>query len=322
MSNPDGAITPIAVTVVAGYLGAGKTTLLNHLLKNAEGRRLAVVVNDFGALNIDAELIESHDGVTYALTNGCVCCSIADSFEETLQELARGERDFDEIVIEASGVAEPGKIVASIMNWARLILTGVVVVVDSVTIVEKQQDKYVGKLVQRQLEGADLLVLNKTDLLEPGRKEQLHAWLDSLGGTSARILVEQGAVPPSVFFGRSPSAHRDLMQRDLMQDPNAGDLALFYSTAIRVPETLDKAKFQGLLATGSGFLIRAKGFLRFESGSELLQLVGHRVVYEPCASVTESRCVFIGLMSDKTEIDQIVNRLSEALKALKGVRSN
>ena len=99
--------TPL--TVVGGFLGAGKTTLLNHLLRQTK-QRLAVLVNDFGAINIDAELVASHNGNTISLANGCICCSIGDNLVEALVDLTRQRSLPDHIIIEASGVADPARI--------------------------------------------------------------------------------------------------------------------------------------------------------------------------------------------------------------------
>jgi hypothetical protein len=107
----------VPVTIIGGYLGAGKTTLINALLAADHGRRLAVLVNDFGAVNIDVELIERHDGETISLTNGCICCSIADSLGESLDQVLALEPRPDQIVIEASGVADPAAIAGYGQGW-------------------------------------------------------------------------------------------------------------------------------------------------------------------------------------------------------------
>lgn len=101
-------------TVIGGFLGAGKTTLLNHWLRHADGQRLAVLVNDFGALNIDAGLIKAHSGDTIALTNGCVCCQIGDDLSMALIGVLQQRERFDAVVVEASGVSDPG----ASPNWA------------------------------------------------------------------------------------------------------------------------------------------------------------------------------------------------------------
>ena len=97
-------------TVIGGYLGAGKTTLLNHLLTNARGLRVAVLVNDFGSVNIDVDLIRSHDGDTINLANGCMCCSLVGGFAQAIGQVRNRAESFDHVVIEASGVADPAKI--------------------------------------------------------------------------------------------------------------------------------------------------------------------------------------------------------------------
>ena len=101
----------IPMTIIGGYLGAGKTTIINRLLSQKHGQRLAILVNDFGALNIDAELIDYHEGDTYGLSNGCVCCSITDDLGTTLAKVTDTNNPPDQIILETSGVAEPAKLV-------------------------------------------------------------------------------------------------------------------------------------------------------------------------------------------------------------------
>ena len=108
----------LPLTIIGGYLGAGKTTLLNHLLTQADGLRCAVLVNDFGEVNIDASLIASHEGDTISLQNGCMCCSMADGFAAALAKILNNPRGIDHIVVETSGVAEPGMIALTEVNAA------------------------------------------------------------------------------------------------------------------------------------------------------------------------------------------------------------
>ena len=113
---PDPEKIPVPFTVIGGFLGAGKTTLLNHVLTQSTGIRCAVLVNDFGDLNIDKSLVSSHDGQTISLTNGCICCNISNDFNQTLISLLKRIDEFDQVVVEASGVSEPDRI----MDIARL----------------------------------------------------------------------------------------------------------------------------------------------------------------------------------------------------------
>jgi G3E family GTPase len=187
-------------TVIGGYLGAGKTTLLNHLLANASGLRIAVLVNDFGSVNIDVELIRSHDGDTINLANGCACCSLVNGFTSAIGRIRDRAGDFDHVVIEASGVADPGKI-AQYGQMYELPLDGIILVVDAELIRTQASNKYVGDTVLRQLSQADLIVLNKTDLVSAGDLASLRTWLaDQTPGTPL-IETVHSEVPIDVLLG-------------------------------------------------------------------------------------------------------------------------
>lgn len=157
-------------TLVGGYLGAGKTTVVNRLLVESAGRRLVVLVNDVGEINVDARLVAEHDGETLELTNGCVCCSIADDLGpalERVRRLAAGPAPPDQVVMELSGVAEP----ARVAPWAGTTgfrLDGIVVCADADQIVELAGRRFVGDTIRTQLATADLILLTKTDLADDG----------------------------------------------------------------------------------------------------------------------------------------------------------
>ncbi|MEQ1739869.1 MAG: GTP-binding protein, partial [Methyloglobulus sp.] len=154
----------IPVTVIGGYLGAGKTTLLNHILRNNKGIRFAVLVNDFGNINIDVDLIESQDGDTINLANGCICCSLAGGFGAAMLSIRESAVLPDRVLIEASGVSDPFKI-AQYAHLPGFRLDSVIVLADAEFIQKRAADKYVGRQVIQQLKSADLLLLNKVDLV-------------------------------------------------------------------------------------------------------------------------------------------------------------
>jgi G3E family GTPase len=156
----------VPVTVIGGFLGAGKTTFLNHLLRTGNAR-YAVLVNDFGAINIDADLIARHDGATMTLTNGCVCCSIGGDFIETLGKVLDQQTPFDHIIIEASGVGDPWRIAEIALVEPSLRLSAVVVIADASRIESLLADPRVGDTVRNQFDRCDVVLLSKTDLVDP-----------------------------------------------------------------------------------------------------------------------------------------------------------
>jgi G3E family GTPase len=195
-------------TVIGGYLGAGKTTLLNHLLTNTQGLRIAALVNDFGSINIDADLIRSHAGDTLNLANGCMCCSITDNFAVAVGQIRNRADEFDRIVVEASGVADPGKI-AQYGQMYQLPLDGILVVADAEQVRTQAANKYVGDTVMRQFVQADLILLNKTDLVSPEDLASLRTWLAQLAPRTPVIESVQSQVPIEVLLGSHESHNHE-----------------------------------------------------------------------------------------------------------------
>jgi G3E family GTPase len=217
MSLTGGDGTP--VTVLSGALGAGKTTTLNHLLSNADGRRLAVLVNDMGAVNVDAELVEAReDGIT-ELSNGCICCDLRDDLEVAVSRLAR-RRDFDHLVVESSGISEPAPV-------ARLFTTGpasapyrldtLATVVDAVDFRSTLADdetvttedvrrtrpgqaeregevRPLSELLVGQVECADVLLVNKCDLVDEAEVEATERLLEALNPDARRYRTTRGRI--------------------------------------------------------------------------------------------------------------------------------
>src|SRR5207237_5821956 len=167
-----GLMAPVPILLVTGFLGAGKTTVVNHLLAHAEGRRIAAVVNDFGAINIDAELIAGASDGVVSLSNGCICCSLQGDLLRTLAALLRRDPRPEFIVIETSGVADPSDIVRNLMDpmiWREAPLETALCVVDATTNAETLNDA----LLRSQLRAADVVALSKVDMAEAGAGARL-----------------------------------------------------------------------------------------------------------------------------------------------------
>jgi len=171
------------VTLLAGYLGAGKTTLLNHLLRHADGLRIAVMVNDFGDLPIDASLIMASDDDIIQLSGGCVCCSYGNDLMRALTRLLQLASPPQHILIECSGVALPKPIVSAMSLVQGLSYDGTVVMVDAEDVKRQLANRYIGDTVSRQIQQADLLVLNKAAALDTEERENVAASLASLRPT-------------------------------------------------------------------------------------------------------------------------------------------
>lgn len=196
----DGTVTgAIPVTILTGFLGAGKTTLLNHILHAAHGYRIAVIENEFGPVNIDSQLLVRQSAGVIEMTNGCLCCTVrADLARHLLDLRARresGELHFDRIIIETTGVADPGPVIQTFFGEANLrdnfLLDAVVTVVDAVHAPRQLAEQPV---LQKQIGFADRLLLSKTDLVNAPAVEELTARLAAINPRAPMRTLERGAV--------------------------------------------------------------------------------------------------------------------------------
>jgi G3E family GTPase len=285
----------IPTLIVGGYLGAGKTTLVNHLLRHADGRRIAVMVNDFGELTIDADLIEGAEGSVLALAGGCVCCSFGSDLLGALQDVLQRQLPPDLILIETSGVALPAAVARSARLLPGLSIDGIVLMLDAETVRQRSADPYVGDLVRQQLLDADLLILNKTELCSPKALAELHAWLPTMSTPGTPVVpANQARVPPELVLGfhaglstEPDGATGDALARWAAQ-PIAQPLApasdRFVNELLDLSAPLDRqALLQGLSDPTAG-VVRAKGWLTDLAGQRhLLQQVGRRIELLPLA---------------------------------------
>ncbi|MDX6689641.1 MAG: hypothetical protein QOG15_1098 [Solirubrobacteraceae bacterium] len=310
----------IPLTVVGGFLGAGKTTLLNRLLAEADGRRLALMVNDFGAINIDADLVASQEGETISLTNGCICCGLSGEFMFALAGLRDREDPPEHVIVEASGVGDTNQILAygDMPGFAQ---DAALVVVDAETLRARAEDFQTGPQVLGQLRSADLVVLNKTDLVGADELAATRAWIrETVGRSTAVVDAAFGDVPADVLLGTRVAARAAATTHD---DHSRHDHAHpeYETWSWEGAAALHGAGFVEALTRLPDGILRGKGFLhlREDPGNRyLLQLVGRRYTItcdRPWGDAEpESRIVLIGLPGSihAEDLDTTIARLSAA----------
>lgn len=295
------ATTELGVTVVAGFLGAGKTTLINHLLQHADGRRLGVMVNDFGALNIDEALIDERRDDLIALSNGCVCCSLQGELSAAVESLLAKRGDtLDHLLIECSGVSDPARVV-NVLYYprirARAHLDGVITLVDAALECENLS-LALRQLVAAQVEVADLVVINKVDLVD----EERLAWLEEtlLLPDTRHLRTTEAALPADFVLWPASGVESEREGREpratVSSATSVAALGLRtehwqHAGAVRAEPLRE------LIEALPPQILRFKGVVCLEDGRVLaLQRAAGRVTSRELApsAASHSRLVFIG----------------------------
>ena len=303
----------IPATVVTGFLGAGKTTLIRRLLETANGKRIALIINEFGDVGVDGEVLKGcgqsacGEGDIVELANGCICCTVADEFIPTMTLLLDRDDPPDHIVIETSGLALPQPLVKA-FNWpeirGRVTVDGVVTVVDSAAVAEgrfahnedavqaqRQADEALDhespleELFEDQLACADMILLNKADLLDADALDNVEASLKREARTGVSFLrVKNGDVPSRVLLGLASSAEDDMEARKSHHEQHGEedhDHDDFESFVVSPEPVRDRDEFLGSLKTtlAAHDILRLKGFIDVEDADARLvvQAVGPRI---------------------------------------------
>jgi cobalamin biosynthesis protein CobW len=300
----------VPVTVLTGFLGAGKTTLLRSLLTQADGRRIAVIVNEFGDAGFDGGLVEEcaakacAPGDIIELTNGCICCTVADDFIPTMDKLLTRDRPLDAIVIETSGLALPQPLLKA-FAWpavrTRATVDGVVTVVDALALSEGRvtldeaavaaqraedasidHDDPIEEVFEDQLACADLVVLSKSDLVSEGVLAGIEARLAAVLRPGIRIVRSHGALAPLVLIGLNSAAEDDMVARAGHHGEDEEHDHDDFDSIVVTPspaDSIDAMRVRVGEALNTSGVLRVKGHARISDRASpiVVQAVGNRV---------------------------------------------
>ena len=333
------SLEKIPVTILTGFLGAGKTTLIRNLILKNKSKKLAVIINEFGDLGVDGEIVKQCSDETcpeeniLELANGCICCTVADDFIPTMKSLLEGQYLPEHILIETSGLALPKPLLKA-FEWpeirSRLTVDSVLAVVDAEAVVngifapqmsteleEKQNQTYVehetplSEVFEDQINCSDVVLLTKPDLVE-NISDARNIIIKEMERNVPILEVQNGDIGADVILGVNAAAETDLDNRrshhDGFDDHEHDDFDTF---SISVPKILDLEKFKIVLETLilKNDILRIKGFLRVESKplNLLVQGVGKRLsVNFTDTKIPEENTGNLVFISEKGRIDQDV----------------
>ena len=338
--------TKIPVTVITGFLGAGKTSLIRHMLENTDGKRLALIINEFGDLGIDGDILRSCNNETCSeadvleLTNGCICCTVADDFIPTLEKLLNRDDRPDQIVIETSGLALPKPLIKA-FQWpeirSRTTVDGVITVVDGPAVnsglfaddpdlIQRQREadpsldheNPLEEVFSDQLACADMVIVSKSDMLGEKDLANVLMLINRTSRTSVEAIpVVHGRLDPNIILGVGAAAEDDLDTRPSCHDDedehehdDFDTITVGISVAVMPVETVDRVK----LALNQEGVLRIKGVTEIQAKEArlVIQGVGDRVdyYYDRPWNLDErrnSRLVVIGLKGfDRVAVEKIL----------------
>lgn len=279
--------TPI--TIITGYLGSGKTTLLKHLLSTTD-KKLAIVMNEFGTIDIDTKIIKGKNVNIAELKGGCVCCSISGEFELAVKEIIEKVKP-DHIVVETTGVVDPESLIYDILENPFLKLDSVVCVVDSDAMAKYPE---IGQTARIQMRMADILLLNKADLVTQEQLEKIEHEVRKINKNALIQKTVRCNIHVPVLFGlfaeKEAAKHKHTELEDI-------ETVAFTSSKI-----IDKKTFAGFIRSLQKNVFRAKGFVNFVDGTYLFNYVNGRCELEKWDK-EDTKIVFIGKNLEKVKVD-------------------
>lgn len=320
----------LKATILSGFLGAGKTTLLNHIIRENHGLKIAILVNDFGEINIDSDLIESQEEYKLNLTGGCICCTMQSDLFFTVMKLLKEEKKPDYLIVECSGAADPLHVLtllSSLRLRSHIHVDGLFTIIDASSLMEIETQEH-RQLAEHQIKVANLLILNKIDRIDDQKLEKVKQFIRNIIPKAVMLETTRCQIPVDLVLGfkdlpelKSLPQHQsiDIHMHEVHQNEtgliqilpevpvnNASvkdkphDL-VFESWSFNSDRPLNKKAFEELLEHISPDIIRAKGFVYWDDPEDpliLFNLVGKwinlDVHFEKQNLPLETRLVFIG----------------------------
>ena len=299
----------IPVTVLTGYLGAGKTTLLNRILSENHGRKYAVVINEFGELGVDNDLVVDTDEEVFEMNNGCICCTVRGDLIRIVGGLVKRRGKFDGIIIETTGLANPAPVAQTFFVdegvRARTRLDAIVTVVDAKNLTARLADS---TEAAAQLAFADVIVLNKTDLVSPAELEAVEAEIRKINAFAKIHRTQRSAVDIGAVLNQGAFDLQRILadvQPDFLTDSEHEHNDDINSMSFELAQPLDSERFNAwisqLLAEKGQDLLRTKGILHFSGEDRRFAFQAVHMIADgdfigpwPAAEERRSRLVFIG----------------------------